>query len=285
MSDNLISRRKFLAGAGALVGVASVAGLGLAKNPSEAAAAPTGLPWGYPQVAGEQPVPEALARRAFEQHRFQGSSCAEAVWWPFVEFLSAVYPDTWGTLPAKMFQYGGGGVGGWGTICGTLNAAAAVLGMSVSNGGHRGTLTDGIFQFYAHTPLPTNDAWKSYQKALVLTSDWTAPTGANIPIENAPTSISDSPLCHSSLVQWTMATDAVNGGPLQKDRCAKACFDVCYKLTELLNVYFQNTAVAPDSVSLDPAVAACGVCHSTYTGAKMGCTSCHDMDMSHAVKP
>jgi hypothetical protein len=257
-----------------------VAGLGLAKNPSDASAAGAAIPWPYPADPALQPAPEELARLSFEMHRYAGFSCAEATWWPFVNALGAAYPSTWGTLPRKMFQFGGQGVQGWGTLCGTLNATAAVVGMTVANGAHQKTLTDAVFQYYATTPLPTNDAWKSYQKVLGLTSGW-APT--NPPLDNAPTSIADSPLCHSSLVQWTMTTDATNGGPLQKDRCAKACFDITYKLAMLLNAYFEAAAVP--SVTLDPSVVACGKCHVTYTPAKMACSSCHDIDMTHAVKP
>ena len=280
MSDNLMSRRKFLAGAGLVLGAASVSGVALLKDPEPASAVGTAIPWPYPALAADQPVAEALARRAFEMHRYGGFACAEAVWWPFVEFLSVANPGTWGTLPQKMFQYGGQGIGGWGTICGTLNAAAAVLGMTIANAAHKSTLTDAIFMYYSKTALPTNNASKSYQKALGLATDWAGPTGANIPIENAPTSIADSPLCHSSLVQWTMVTNAPNGQALQKDRCAKACFDVTFKLTELMNAYYQaitpTATPAPAAAPLDPAVQACGACHVTYTPAKMACGSCHD---------
>lgn len=41
MSDNVMSRRKFLAGAGAVVSVAAVSGLGLANRPHL-----TPAPWG-----------------------------------------------------------------------------------------------------------------------------------------------------------------------------------------------------------------------------------------------
>ncbi|HET6477260.1 MAG TPA: hypothetical protein VFH93_14450 [Thermoleophilia bacterium] len=280
MSDNLMSRRKFLAGAGLVLGAASVSSVALLKDPDPANAAGQAVPWPYPRAAVDQPNPEALARRAFEVYMAGGRGCAEATWWPFVEYLSADNPDTWGTIPANMFRYGAGGVAGWGTVCGTLNAAGAVINMAVADGGHRGTLTNGIFQYYAETPLPTNGAWKSYQGALEL-DPWTPDTPNDVvPLENVPSSTANSPLCHSSLVQWTMTTGAANGGPLQKDRCGKACFDVTHKLTELLNAYFEaitpSATPAPPGVPLDPAVAACGACHATYTGAKMACGSCHD---------
>jgi hypothetical protein len=270
MSDNLMSRRKFLVSAGTVAAAAGLAGVGLAKVAEPAAAAGAVVPWPYPRAAGEQPVPEALARRAFEVYMGgtgAGKGCAEATWWPFVEFLSGVTggDTTWATLPANLFRFGAGGVAGWGTVCGTLNAAAAIINMVVADGAHRTTLTNGI-----------------YQGVLGLGGGWTpatSPAGV-LPLQNVPSSTANSPLCHSSLVQWTMTTGAANGGPLQKDRCGKACFDVTSKLTELLNAYFQAiTATAtpsPIATPLDPAVAACGSCHATYTGAKMACGSCHD---------
>jgi hypothetical protein len=281
MSDNLMSRRRFLVGAGTVAAAAGLAGVGLAKvaDPADAAPAPL-LAWPYPTAAADQPNPEAMARRAFEVYMGQagaGRGCAEATWWPFVEFLAATNATTWATLPANIFRFGAGGVAGWGTICGTLNAAASMINMVVANGTHRTTLTNGIFQYYAETALPTNGAWKSYQKALGLSTDWAVTT---LPLENVPSSTANSPLCHSSLVQWTMTTGAANGGPLQKDRCGKACFDVARKLAEMLNEYFVALTATPThspaAVPLDPAVAACGACHATYTGAKMACGSCHD---------
>src|SRR5680860_1169982 len=94
MSDKLMSRRKFLVGAGTVVGVASVAGLGLANRPDAAAAAGTAVPWPYPTDSALQPDPETLARRAYEV--YYSSGCAEATWWPIVEALAPANPTTWG---------------------------------------------------------------------------------------------------------------------------------------------------------------------------------------------
>jgi hypothetical protein len=80
-----------------------------------------------------------------------------------------------------------------------------------------------------------------------------------------------------------MTTGAVNGGPLQKDRCGKACFDIVLKTTELLNTYFQMAVPMAAAVALDPSVEACRTCHVTYTGAKMACGSCHDQTLNHSM--
>jgi hypothetical protein len=272
----MMSRRKFLAGAGAVVGAATVSGLVLAKDPSTAeAAAAMDVPWPYPSDPAQQPDPETLARRGFET--YNASGCCEGAWWPMVSYLAGLYPATWGTLPKNMFRYGGGGIAGWQTVCGTVNGSSALIGMTVANGTHRTNLTNAVMQYYATTPLPTNDAFKSHMGQLGLTSTWDPPV--RIPIENAPSSVADSPLCHASLVQWTMMTGASDGGPLQKDRCGKATFDMVFKTVQLLNAYFAAAAVP--SVAIDPSVKACDACHLTYTGSKMACTSCHEQTLDH----
>jgi hypothetical protein len=280
MSDNLMSRRKFLAGAGLVLGAASVSGVALLKDPDPAEAAGTVIPWAYPTDPADQPNPEAVARRAWEIYFKSG--CAEAVWFSCVEALAAIpgaNQADWASLPANMFRFGGGGVAGWGTICGTLNGAAALISMAVgpnvvdgkSGWTHRNNLINGVFQYYAETALPTNNTYKSSQGALGSLGAWTP---ATMPISNVPTSTANSPLCHSSLVQWTETTGNADASPAQRDRCGKACFDVAFKAVSILNTYHElNSAPA---VSFDPSVAACGACHKEYTGVKMACGSCHD---------
>jgi len=287
MSDNLMSRRKFLAGTGLVLGAASVSGVALLKDADPAAAAGADIPWPYPSDSANQPVPEAVARRAWEIYFKSG--CAEAVWGSCVEALAKIRADQWGTLPLNMFRYGGGGIAGWGTICGTLNGAAAFISMAVGQNlaadgvtkewTHRNNLINGVFQFYAETPLPTNNTYKSTQGVLDGLGAWAPvvpPTYTMVP--NAPTSTANSPLCHSSLVQWTETTGHYDQSNEQKDRCGKACFDVARQTITMLNTYFE-LASAP-GVALDPSVAACGACHKSYTGAKMACGSCHDNTMT-----
>ncbi len=57
MSDNLMSRRKFLAGTGLVLGAASVSGVALLKDADPAEAAGTAIPWAYPADPAQQPEP------------------------------------------------------------------------------------------------------------------------------------------------------------------------------------------------------------------------------------
>ena len=276
MSDKLMSRRSFLVKAGAVAGAASVAGLVMAERPSRAEAVGTAIPWPYPTDPALQPDPAKIAGRGYEVYYVAG--CAEGAWWPLVEFLAASYPDTWGTLPKNVFKFGGGGVGSWGTLCGTLNGSAAIIAMA----GAPVKITDEVFQYYAETPLPTNGAERA-----VAAGTWTPtpfPPAASVPspLPNVPTSTAHSQLCHSSLSQWTMTSGAALGSPEHKDRCGKATFDVAFKTATLLNAYFANNAHVLPPGTLDPTVAACNACHTSSLG-KMACDSCHDQVPGHAL--
>ena len=270
MSDNLMSRRKFLVSAGTVAAAAGLAGVGLAKMAPEAGAVGTIPPWPYPTDVAKQPVPETLARRAYEV--YYSSGCAEATWWPIVEFLAqdAANASTWATLPRNVFKFGGGGVGGWGTLCGTCNGSAAIIALC---GGHA-KITDEIMQYYGETPLPTNGIDKAFATGWTPTPIAPATTIAQ-PLPNVPTSTAHSQLCHASLSQWTMTTGKNDGSAEQKDRCAKACYDMVLKTTTLLNAYFLDKANVPLG-ALDGTIASCQVgCHSSAKG-KMACDSCHD---------
>ena len=267
MSNQVLSRRNFLAGAGAMLGLAVAPAVLVNPTVAEAAAAKN-FPWSYTTLDAEK-----VARRAYEV--YYASGCMEATWWPIVEALTASsLPDaatTWGTLPKNMMKFGGGGVGGWGTLCGTLNGSSAVIAAM----GAPGKITDEAMQYYAETPLPTKGVDVSMRKG-----DWT-PAGANVPVTgpllNVPTSTAHSQLCHASLSEWTMTTGSADGTIQQKDRCGKACYDMVLKTVTMLNAWHADPTVIPVG-KLDPTIAACQTsCHTTpIAKGKMACDSCHD---------
>ncbi len=78
---------------------------------------------------------------------------------------------------------------------------------------HRNNLINRVFRFYAETPLPTNDCYRSTLGVLDGLGVWTPASPATAPIANAPTSTADSPPCHSSLVQWTETAGNFDAGP------------------------------------------------------------------------
>jgi hypothetical protein len=128
-------------------------------------------------------------------------------------------------------------------------------------------------QYYAETPLPTNGIDKAVR------AGWAPAAGIAAPLPNVPTSTAHSQLCHASLSQWTMTTGVADGSTEQRDRCAKACYDMVLKTTTLLNAYFANNANTVPAGVLDSTVAGCGAvsngCHQPAKG-KMACDACHD---------
>lgn len=270
LTDPKVSRRTFIAGAAAVLGAAVVPA---AVTPSKAEAAPAHeLPWAYTTQDAE-----ALGRRAYETYYQQGG-CAEATWWPLVEALAAdtTNPDQalWATLPKKMFAFGGGGVNGWGTVCGTLNGSSAIIKMFSGPG----EIIDSNMQYYAETPLPTNGIDNAVR------SGWTPAAGVPAPIENVPTCIGHTQLCHASISQWTTMTGFADGGKEQRDRCAKACYDLMKHTVELLNAWKADSANKP-VVALDPTVGECSTCHDPKSKvamkSKMACDPCHDQTTEH----
>lgn len=265
MLDQSMSRRKFLAGAGALVGATAVAGISLAESPSPALAASAALPWPYPTDPAAQPDPKLVARRSFEI--YYESGCSEATWRSIVEALAPTYPDTWGTIPNNLFWYGRGGIMEIGTLCGTLNGSIAAMAAALSKAkvADADKIAKGLTRYYEETPMPTNAVDRD------VAAGW-VPSKSVLP--NVPTSTAKSPLCHASLAQWTMMSGATNGSAGQKDRCAKLCYDITFKTVTVLNQYYSSATIPPEDV--DPVVASCMFCHTPNAKGAMSCDSCHD---------
>ncbi|MCE5203933.1 MAG: hypothetical protein ABFC80_02990 [Coriobacteriales bacterium] len=270
MPESTISRRNFIVGIGAAVGLAAVP---LVLQDTEAsAAAAKDIPWAY---TTQDPL--AVAKRSYEVYYAGG--CAEATWYSIVEALAndSSNPDQllWASLPKKLFAFGGGGISGWGTVCGTCNGSAA----AIKAVGAPNNLVDAVMLYYAETPLPTNGV-----ELAVAAGGWTP---AKTPRPNVPTCVGHTQLCHASISAWTTMTGFADGGPEQQDRCAKACFDMTKKTVELLNEW-KATGALP-TVKLDPYATACASdCHSAKGIApqktKMACDSCHDTDVHPVVK-
>lgn len=298
MAIDNITRRKFLGGtAAAVVGAAALPYL---AGVSTAAATPAiTFPLAI-DTGGWTPLDaKALARQAYEIYkgvRPGHSACCEASYWPIVGELANRYPTTWGLVPMGMFNYGGGGVNSWGSICGIPNGGSALL----SQIGATTAMKDTFMTWYETTALPTNATYLDY-----ATSTWTpggsatagwgpfVGTPANtlvIPFNNIPKSVGKAVLCHISLTRWRVAADKYMtslGYDIQKDRCAKLCYDCVYYLATMINSWkaggtFVDT-LTPDATTSGCRNASChggpvvsDTCPTTAMGL-MECTSCHSL--------
>lgn len=177
-------------------------------------------------------------------------------------------------IPRGLFNFGGGGVNAWRSICGVANGGAAMLKIVTNSG----AVIDEYLAWFERTAFPTNAAFEDYDAG-----GWTL-TGAAVPKDNAPASVGKGLLCHATHGRWLEAAGghdgawvttqfAGNAGAAGSDRCAKLVYDCVYKMAELINAWAAGTIPTP---VLDPSVDTCltSGCHGgagAYDQAIIGC--------------
>ena len=312
MTTTKISRRQFLGGAAGAAAVVGASTLPFVMNVAPAAATPSIV---FPlaiDTGGWTPLdPKALARQAYEIYKGKWaghSACCEATYWPIVGVLAAKYPTTWGLVPMGMFNYGGGGVNSYGSICGCPNGASALLAqMSQATAGvtaaNFSNMKFNFMSWYEKTALPSNAASLDY-----LTGTWPAPAGAAggwadnltasgnqipIPVPNLPSSTAGAVLCHVSLTKWRAAADKFqhaysNTVALNSARCGALCYDSVFYLATLINTCMAKGTIG-GSTSVDASTAGCKatachgssptdpLCDSVTAQGSMKCSTCHSM--------
>jgi hypothetical protein len=270
--QNGISRRSFLTTASGLalgVGVAHLPGTARAADPLPA------LPWGptyYPKAGLD---PDAVAEAAYGLYYKEGG-CGHGSAQALIDALAAALDDEgasenpWKLLPRGLYSYGAGGVVGWGTICGALNGAIAVMDIV----GVHNALGNALVDYFCNAELPTT--------ALV---GYVPPTGIPAPLASIATSVSHSPLCHNSVSNWAATAGVPVADASKKDRCAKLVGDIVAKAVVLMNDRFLSS-VTPAAWSPPASYATCYTCHTKpdmepSQQGKMECQACHTVARGH----
>lgn len=290
MAINELSRRQFLGGAAALVGATVLPAI---TNVTPAMATPVlAIPIATPGTW--IPLdPVQAGRTAYEIYkgkRAPQSACCEASYWSIVEQLAANYPTTWGLIPKGLFNYGGGGVNAYGTLCGCPNAGSAILAQI----GAPTNVKMNLMRWYEETALPSNAARNDYASGNWTPGGtsggvWGGATGLAIPADNLPKSKAESVLCHVSLMKWRTAADdftLATGVDHQSNRCGALCYDLGVFLSNLLNSWKAGATI---DGSLSPAASATGcknpschgsspidpLCDAVTAQGSMNCKPCH----------
>jgi hypothetical protein len=199
---------------------------------------------------------------------YDSGSCMYATCRSIISQLADQYGEPYSSFPYHMMKYGHGGIGGYGTTCGALNAAGAILGLFVSEKAMLDTMITGLFRWYEETSLPE---FKPQTAIFAF---------------NTPSTISGSTLCHASNTNWVNETGYKVNSDERKERCRRLTSDVVLQLTRVLNEYFGNTYVTAGHANEDTRT--CMTCHGDSgklgnTSSKMGCTSCHTESTAHKV--
>lgn len=201
-------------------------------------------------------------------HNYNIGSCMYGVFSSILAQLSDKIGDPYTSFPIHMMKYGHGGIGGTGTICGTLNGACAIFGLLIEDKKVRDILTSELFRWYETTAFPS---FKPKEPTL----DYT-------PV----TSISNSVLCHASTTLWGKESGYRIDSKERKERCRRLTADVTAHTVEMLNAYYNNTFVT--KYQDNKTVNECMACHGSQgklgnTTGKMNCTACHDKTVGHKL--
>lgn len=149
-----ITRKEFLTNTSkyAVGAMAGVIGLN-ALSGGKILASPKDYTWPWPYQALD---PEDVRIRAHHLY-WNDKDCASGVFGSFVEALREKIGDPWNSMPIEVMLFGRGGGNGWGTLCGAVNGAAAIISL-VTTKADSGKLINEIWGWACSEALPSNAA-------------------------------------------------------------------------------------------------------------------------------
>jgi hypothetical protein len=272
-----LSRRDLIGRAGlALGGIVTMGALqacGEDEPPPPADPGPQVADFPYEQhlQAGYQLDAAAVKEAAY--HAYYAGGCCHGAYSALLGHLASTAGAPFNLLPIDFGRFGGGGIAGYGSICGAVLGGVMVINMVVSNATARGAMMTDLMRWYEGFAFP------AYAPAAVdaaetgLTKDFGAANLVNLQVVPA------SHLCHSSVSKWCAIQGVSASGADKKARCARLTADVAGKVAEILNQYLASTGTY-SAAAIDATSGTCLGCHpgtsvTQPVAAGMSCASCH----------
>lgn len=266
-----VNRRNLLASLGTLSGSALLTGYGMqfaAEQRVQADEVGSRLDfqmrpdpaWNYIKLD-----PESVGETAYRMYPEGG--CMYGVVGSVIGALSNQLGEPFRSFPVEMMRYGSGGVGSWGSLCGVVNGASALIGLfhREKSKEAREEMIAEFCLWYETTPLPTYEPAESQ------------------PADEADPSIAGSVLCHISTAKWCQLNGYDAFSAERKQRCQRLTADGAMKIVEILNRRAEDPAC--EFATLTPDVKSCVDCHGKKeladASGKMNCGSCHQFDKKH----
>lgn len=246
-----LSRREFMVGAGGFAAGLAVAGMGNLVPTALAA----DVTWPYPYKKLD---PEVVRKAGFDAYADGG--CCYGAFKAIIGELQKQVGAPFTSIPVDMMRYGEGGSAGWGTLCGSLNGAAAAITL-VTGKADYGKLVNELNGWYCGEQFPSKKH-ESYCK-----------------FKNQVQTSCGSPLCHASVSDWCKASGQKVASAERKERCAKVTGDVAAKAVEMLNAFADAKFAAGWKPTEE--YASCMGCHNGPKSlldneqGKMNCVPCH----------
>lgn len=260
--DRPISRKSFFKnaakyGAGAVAGVAGVNILTSKKSSAETST----YPWPYSKLDTEEV-------RIVAHDAYYKMGCCYAGFVGLIIPLQKKIGEPYTSFPIEMMSYGGGGIKGWGTICGTLNGASAAVSLTTGRK-ESGKIIHELMNWYSQSMLPSDESYAYHKDGKYEVRK---------EFGELSKSISNSPLCHPSVTRWCNESGFTIESPQQLERCARISGDVAVKTAELLNSHIDNTFQS--TFTMSESTGECLSCHGKEQEvgnalSRMECAPCH----------
>jgi hypothetical protein len=222
-------------------------------------------------------------------HAYYAGGCCHGAYSALLDAFQKGVGAPFDQLPLGFGKFGGGGVAGYGSLCGALLGASLIVNMVVEDPAAPAPAIRNpmivelmrwyeTFEFPEYKPVVRDPKEFNASGALVTTIDF----------ENDPAALRLAPgshLCHASVTGWCTAHGVSANGADKLARCARLTADVAGKAAGILNAY-----LASDRQSFTPtaitSATACTSCHTAASAptepgiappvaAGMSCTSCH----------
>jgi hypothetical protein len=296
-TKNGLTRRSFLGSTA--VGAIGLAAAGFTAgsliNPREASAANLGIgTTDFPLAA----LDVEKVRNYGYYHYFKNGGCgagsSRALIQGFLDAHAAAGSDPkgWAQVPLQLYAWGaGGGMGSWGTLCGSLAGSLGVLNLLNLHT----ILGNEVMEWYTNQNFPLANF-----EASGATFDPTNTYGGSAALGFSPIldslvkghSVADSPLCHISVSKWVAAAGVKLGDKnplntaqgLKEDRCGKVTADTAAYTAQLLNAYLADPNNKPANWAPQASMAGCFDCHDSKSTkvftrkdvqTQMDCVPCH----------
>lgn len=222
---------------------------------------PNEMDWKYHSLD-----PKLTAEIAY--HKYKDGGCMYSCFLSIIKQLADQYGEPYASFPLHAMRYGHGGISGYGSICGTLNGAAAAISLFVPDKENRDRLITDLFRWYEEGSFP------------IFTS------GNPLMETELVQSTANSVLCHASVTNWTKVSHYKVSTKERIERCRRLTADVAAHTVTLLNCFFDGAYVAADKHN--ETTRTCLTCHGNHgkldnTSGDMNCSSCHTKSAAHKV--
>jgi hypothetical protein len=296
---DFLTRSALLAGcAGLGLGTLAASGARAATGKLEASGRPPALPWGYQLLD-----PEKVRKLGHLASYVEG--CGGGAFWAIMtvlkEKLGGPYsscmplPDRQELLayladrkkrpmPQVMMLYTYSGMSGFGSLCGTVNGAAAAVSIALPFK-TADKIVPRLLRYYESTPLPTSRANNYAAGGKYLLPKLLAPG-------KLPQSVSHSVLCHVSVGNWCQESGFASGSKERLERCARLTGDIAAQAVVLMNSWQAGKLESEHPLKLSAATESCRKCHfegpdaaaGQFTRGSMECAGCHGEMAGHFDK-